>query len=110
MNAITIQPTVLSGKPGFMVGSGICGTRVFVESRAIAETLRALLVDEAAGLVTRDEGITVMNALIRDDETDAAARRADAPRCGYCGRPLPVDESEYCAICAVDVTHPLEGC
>src|SRR5881394_2769213 len=52
---ITIQATVLSGKPGWMVGTGINGTRIFVESRAIAETLRALLVDEAAGLVTRDE-------------------------------------------------------
>jgi len=106
---ITIQPTVLSGKPGFMIGTGIHGTRVFVESRAIAETLRALLVDEAAGLVTRDDRITVMNALIRDDETDAAQRRADAPRCGYCGRPLVTATTDYCALCAVDISHEEEG-
>ena len=106
---ITIQPAVLSGKPGFMIGTGLHGTRVFVESRAIAETLRALLVDEAAGLISRDDRITVMNALIRDDELDAAARRADAPRCGYCGRAL-TETTDYCATCAVDITHPLEGC
>ena len=106
---ITIQPTVLSGKPGWMVGTGLHGTRVFVESRSIANTLRALLEDEAAGLVTRDERITAMNALIRDDELDAAQRRADAPRCGSCGRPLPIDDGEYRALCAVDITHPLEG-
>ena len=105
---ITIQPAVLSGKPGFMVGTGLFGTRVFVESRAIAETLRAVLTDEAKGLVTRDERITVMNALIRDDETDAAARRADAPRCGYCGRAL-AETTDYCAICAVDISHEEEG-
>ncbi len=105
---VTIQATVLSGKPGWMVGTGIFGTRVFVESRAIAETLRTLLVDEAAGLVTRDERITVMNALIRDDEHDAAARRADAPRCAYCGRAL-AETTDYCAICAVDISHEEEG-
>jgi hypothetical protein len=77
MNAlITIQPTVLSGRPGFMVGSGIHGTRVFVESRSIAETLRSVLVDEAAGTLTRDERITIVDALIRDDEVDAAQRSA----------------------------------
>jgi len=105
---ITIQPTVLSGKPGWMVGTGLHGTRVFVESRSIANTLRALLVDEADGLISRDERIAVMNALIRDDETDAAARRADAPRCGYCGRAL-TEPTDYCALCAVDMSQDAEG-
>ena len=106
---ITIQATVLSGKPGFMVGTGLHGTRVFVESRAIAETLHAVLTNEAAGTLTRDERITIVDALIRDDETDAAARRADAPRCAYCGRAL-TETTDYCALCTVDITHPLEGC
>jgi len=108
MSTITIQPTVLSGKPGWMIGTGVHGTRVFVESRAIAETLHGVLTDEAAGTLTRDERITIVDALIRDDETDAAARRADAPRCTYCGRALP-ETTDYCAICAVDISQDAEG-
>ena len=85
-----------------------CLARARIYAECLVDVEAALRAAPAGKDVRIAVDITVMNALIRDDETDAAARRANAPRCAYCGRAL-AETTDYCALCAVDITHEQEG-